>query len=132
MSLRQILGPNVKKLYHSIGEVSEITGLKPYVLRYWETEFPNLSPAKNRAGNRIYTEENINTILEIKRLLYDERFTIEGARQFLKNDQTNSRITTEETSSSANLIREKQQARKVLEDLQESLTDLLEFIQNQR
>ena len=132
MSLRQILGPNVKKLYHSIGEVSEITGLKPYVLRYWETEFPNLSPAKNRAGNRIYTEENINTILEIKRLLYDERFTIEGARQFLKNDQSNSRIAPEETSSSANLIREKQQARKVLEELQESLADLLELIQNQR
>lgn len=131
MSLRQLLGPNVKKLYHSIGEVSEITGLKPYVLRYWETEFPNLSPAKNRAGNRIYTEENINTILEIKRLLYDERFTIEGARQFLKNDQSNSRLA-EETSSSANLIREKQQARKVLEELQESLSDLLEFIQNQR
>ncbi len=129
--MRQILAPNVKKLYHSIGEVSEITGLKPYVLRYWETEFTNLSPAKNRAGNRIYTEENIDTILEIKRLLYDERFTIEGARQFLKNDQSNSRMA-EETSSSANLIREKQQARKVLEELQESLTDLLEFIQNQR
>ena len=129
--MRQPLAPEVKKLYYSIGEVSEITGLKPYVLRYWETEFPNLSPGKNRAGNRTYTEENINTILEIKRLLYDERFTIEGARQYFKNDQADSQ-STGRSISAAGLIREKDLARKALEDVQESLSDLIELIRRQK
>jgi len=118
-------------LYYSIGEVSEITGLKPYVLRYWETEFPNLSPGKNRAGNRTYTEENINTILEIKRLLYDERFTIEGARQYFKNDQADSQ-STGRSISAAGLTREKDLVRKALEDVQESLNDLIELIRRQK
>ena len=129
--MRQPLAPEVKKLYYSIGEVSEITGLKPYVLRYWETEFPNLSPGKNRAGNRTYTEENINTILEIKRLLYDERFTIEGARQYFKNDQADSQSTGRSTSA-AGLTREKDLVRKALEDVQESLNDLIELIRRQK
>jgi DNA-binding transcriptional MerR regulator len=129
--LRQLLAPDVKKLYYSIGEVSEITGLKSYVLRYWETEFTNLSPGKSRAGNRVYTEENINTILEIKRLLYDERFTIEGARQYFKNDQSNNR-SIDRSVSPASLIREKELARKALRDVQESLTDLIELINRQK
>jgi len=74
----------IKKLYYPIGEVSEITGLKQYVLRYWETEFPSLAPAKNRAGNRIYRDKDIRLIQYIKYLLYDKRFTIEGAKQKLK------------------------------------------------
>ena len=129
--MRQPLAPEVKKLYYSIGEVSEITGLKPYVLRYWETEFPNLSPGKNRAGNRTYTEENINTILEIKRLLYDERFTIEGARQYFKNDQADSQSTGRSISATG-FTREKDLARKALEDVQESLNDLIELIRRQK
>ena len=129
--MRQLLAPDVKKLYYSIGEVSEITGLKSYVLRYWETEFTNLSPGKNRAGNRVYTEENINTILEIKRLLYDERFTIEGARQYFRNDQSNNRSIGRSVSP-ASLIREKELARKALRDVQESLADLIELINGQK
>ncbi|MBA7712595.1 hypothetical protein ES703_121576 [subsurface metagenome] len=129
--MRQILAPDVKKLYYPIGEVSEITGLKSYVLRYWETEFPNLSPGKNRAGNRVYTEENINTVLEIKRLLYDERLTIEGARQYFRNDQSNSQSVGRSVSP-ASLIREKELARKALKDVQESLTDLIELISRQK
>ncbi len=129
--MRQLLAPDVKKLYYSIGEVSEITGLKPYVLRYWETEFTNLSPGKNRAGNRVYTEENINIVLEIKRLLYDERFTIEGARQYFKNDQSNSQSIGRSVAP-ASLIREKELARKALRDVQESLTDLIELINRQK
>lgn len=74
----------IKKLYYSIGEVSKITDLKQYVLRYWESEFPQLSPAKNRAGNRIYRDKDIELILFIKSLLYDRKYTIEGARQKLK------------------------------------------------
>ena len=130
--MRQLLAPDVKKLYYSIGEVSEITGLKPYVLRYWETEFPNLSPGKNRAGNRVYTEENINIILEIKRLLYDERFTIEGARQYFRNDQSNNSQPIGRSVSPASLIREKELARKALRDVQESLADLIELINRQK
>ncbi len=74
----------VKKLYYSIGEVSELTGLKQYVLRYWETEFPHLKPNKNSAGNRIYRQNDIDNLLEIKKLLHEEKFTIKGAKQYLK------------------------------------------------
>jgi len=75
----------IKKLYYSISEVSKITDLEQYVLRYWESEFEQLSPAKNRAGNRIYTNKDINLILFIKKQLRDERYTIEGAKQVLRN-----------------------------------------------
>ena len=71
----------IKKLYYSIGDVSEITGLKQYVLRYWETEFPSLRPKKNRAGNRAYRQSDIDTVLRIKDLLYAQKYTIEGARK---------------------------------------------------
>lgn len=73
----------IKKLYYSISEVSKITDLEQYVLRYWETEFEQLKPAKNRAGNRIYTNRDIKLILYIKKLLREERYTIEGAKQIL-------------------------------------------------
>jgi DNA-binding transcriptional MerR regulator len=74
----------IKKLYYSISEVSKIADLEQYVLRYWESEFEELKPAKNRAGNRIYTNRDIKLILYIKKLLRDERYTIEGAKQVLK------------------------------------------------
>jgi DNA-binding transcriptional MerR regulator len=76
---------SIKKLYYSISEVSKITDLEQYVLRYWESEFDHLKPSKNRAGNRIYTNRDIQLILFIKKLLRDERYTIEGAKQVLKN-----------------------------------------------
>jgi DNA-binding transcriptional MerR regulator len=75
----------IKKLYYSISEVSKITSLEQYVLRYWETEFEQLKPSKNRAGNRIYTNREIKTILYIKKLLREERYTIEGAKQVLQS-----------------------------------------------
>ena len=75
---------DIKKLYYSISEVSEVTRLKQYVLRYWETEFSQLKPGKNRAGNRIYRSHDVDTIMEIKSLLYDRKFTIKGAQQYLK------------------------------------------------
>ncbi len=75
---------NIKKLYYSIGEVSNIVGVKQYVLRYWESEFSALSPSKNRAGNRVYREKDILLIKFIKHLLYEKKFTIEGAKQKLK------------------------------------------------
>ena len=73
----------IKKLYYSIGEVSKMTELKAYVLRYWETEFKQLKPPKNRAGNRTYRQSDIDLILFIKDLLYTKKFTIEGARHQL-------------------------------------------------
>ena len=76
--------PQIKKLYYSIGEVADLTALKPYVLRYWETEFSALKPTKNRAGNRIYKDKDIKIIFHIKYLLYDQKYTIEGARNQLK------------------------------------------------
>jgi len=78
------LAPTIKKLYYSISEVSEITELKAYVLRYWETEFGQLNPPKNRAGNRTYRQKDIEIILKIKDLLYDKKYTIDGARNILK------------------------------------------------
>ncbi|MER3524285.1 MAG: MerR family transcriptional regulator [Ignavibacteria bacterium] len=75
----------IKKLYYSISEVSKITDLEQYVLRYWESEFDELKPQKNRAGNRIYTNRDIKLILYIKKLLREERYTIEGAKKMLKS-----------------------------------------------
>ena len=73
----------LKKLYYSISEVSKITDLEQYILRYWETEFEQLKPSKNRAGNRIYTNKDIKLILKIKKLLREEKYTIEGAKKIL-------------------------------------------------
>ena len=67
--------------FFSIGEVCELTGLKPHVLRYWESQFRFLSPAKNRSGNRVYQRREVELIMLVKHLLYDEKYTIEGARQ---------------------------------------------------
>lgn len=72
------------KLYFRIGDVSRLTGVKAYVLRYWETEFPMLSPKKSGTNQRLYRRKDVETVLEIKRLLYDKRFTIEGARTHLQ------------------------------------------------
>jgi DNA-binding transcriptional MerR regulator len=71
------------KLYFRIGEVSELADTKPYVLRYWETEFPSLKPGKSATGHRLYRRPDVEMVFEIKRLLYDEGFTIEGARKYL-------------------------------------------------
>jgi DNA-binding transcriptional MerR regulator len=72
-----------EKLYFRIGEVSKLTHTKAYVLRYWETEFPTLKPGKSSTGHRLYRRRDIEMVLEIRRLLYGEGFTIEGARKLL-------------------------------------------------
>src|SRR5271156_2651737 len=71
------------KLYFRIGEVSRLAGIKPYVLRFWETEFSTLGPKKSGKGHRLYRRKDVELVLEIKRLLYDKRYTIEGARKYL-------------------------------------------------
>ncbi len=75
--------PIAKKVYYSIGEVCDLTGLKPHVLRYWETQFDVLNPTKNRAGNRVYRSKEIEIILLVKHLLYEKKYTIEGANNRL-------------------------------------------------
>jgi DNA-binding transcriptional MerR regulator len=72
------------KLYFRIGEVSRLAGIKPYVLRFWETEFSSLGPKKSGKGHRLYRRKDVELVLEIKRLLYEKRYTIEGARKFLE------------------------------------------------
>lgn len=75
------------KLFFKIGEVCELTDIQPYVLRYWETEFPTLAPAKNSSGQRIYRRRDIETVMRIKELLYGEGFTVAGARKKIEQEQ---------------------------------------------
>jgi len=74
------------KLFFRIGEVSALLGLEPYVLRYWESEFPSLSPKKSGTGHRLYRRKDVELLLRIKHLLYEKRFTIDGARQYLHEE----------------------------------------------
>jgi len=83
MATRAHERPEPVQEFFSIGEVCELTDLKPHVLRYWESQFRFLNPAKNRSGNRVYQRREIELILLVKHLLYDEKYTIEGARQKL-------------------------------------------------
>ena len=76
----------MKKLYYSIGEVSDITDVEAHVLRYWETVFDELSPKKNKAGNRVYKESDIETILKLKELIQEKKYSTEGAQQVLAKD----------------------------------------------
>lgn len=79
------------KMYYSISEVARMLDLEAYVLRFWEKEFPQLHPKKNRAGNRTYQRKDIEQLLQIKHLLYDRGFTIEGARNYLKSTRKDSK-----------------------------------------
>lgn len=76
--------PNLTKIYYRIGEVAEIVGVEPHVLRYWETEFRSVRPQKSAKGQRVYTRGHIETLLKVKELLYGHRFTIAGARARLR------------------------------------------------
>ena len=113
----------IKKLYYSIGDVSQMTGLKQYVLRYWETEFSILSPEKNKAGNRRYRKEDIKIIRHIKELLYDKKFTIRGAKQYLKDYYKN-----KDTDSSIVNISSQTVDREFLMDLKEKLEETLDLL----
>ena len=117
---------DIKKLYYSISEVSEITGLKQYVLRYWETEFSQLKPEKNRAGNRIYRSHDIDAIIEIKSLLYDRKFTIKGAQQHLKypSEQSSQLIEKKNILKLSNII-----DIQTLKDLKQGLNDLIKLVE---
>ena len=83
------------KEYYSISEVCDLVGLRPHVLRYWETQFPVLNPSKNRSGNRVYQRKEIKVILFVKQLLYEEKYTVEGAKQRLEQLRKGGELITE-------------------------------------
>jgi DNA-binding transcriptional MerR regulator len=106
--------------FFSIGEVCEITELKPHVLRYWESQFRFLNPAKNRSGNRVYQRKEIELILLVKHLLYTEKFTIEGARQKVDEHRKSGDLRLA-TRATLNV--------ETVESLERELRDLLALLQ---
>lgn len=116
----------LKKLYYSISEVSKLTGLEQYILRYWETEFEQLKPGKNRAGNRIYTNKDIKLILQIKRLLREEKYTIEGAKKIIDGFLTEipGPVTSTEIKYENPQVSGPRSLKKDLEEIKNILTQL--------
>ncbi len=83
-----------KKLYFRIGEVSKICGVRPYILRYWQSQFSEINPSKTRSQHRLYRRKDVELILEIKKLLYEEKYTITGAKKRLKGLTDNDRVSS--------------------------------------
>jgi len=118
------------KLYFRIGEVSRLAGIKPYVLRFWETEFSSLGPKKSGKGHRLYRRKDVELVLEIKRLLYDKRYTIEGARKFLESRPRETGKSTDGTvkkskRSQGDLFSD---ASPVLDRIRKELTEILQIL----
>jgi DNA-binding transcriptional MerR regulator len=111
------------KLYFKIGEVSELLGVEAYVLRYWETEFPVLSPKKSGTGHRLYRRKDVELLLRIKHLLYDKRFTIEGARQSLHSEAKAPKQTRSPKRVQAELF-----ATDPLPDIRRELQEILQLL----
>jgi DNA-binding transcriptional MerR regulator len=107
------------KLYYSISEVAEQAGVKPYVLRFWEKEFPQLKPKKNRSGNRSYQQKDIDLISQIKHLLYEEGFTIEGAK---------SKLRELKQSDVGDVVAEKMRLQKLLGEVRKEISALLKLL----
>jgi DNA-binding transcriptional MerR regulator len=107
--------PSPVQQFFSIGEVCTLTDLKPHVLRYWESQFRFLSPAKNRSGNRVYKSREVELIMLVKHLLYAEKFTIEGARQRLDHYRRTGEL--KETARQAMRIETVRQVQRTLEDV---------------
>jgi DNA-binding transcriptional MerR regulator len=124
------------KLYFRIGEVSRLAGVKQYVLRYWETEFPALTPKKSGSNHRLYRRKDVELILEIKRLLYEKRYTIEGARNLLNpRSQPDHPSGTPRNRTDARRIKPRsdqgilfQQPPDALADIRKELVEILELL----
>ena len=123
--------PIPNKLFFKIGEVCEITDTQPYVLRYWESEFPALAPAKNSSGQRIYRRRDIETVLRIKQLLYEEGFTIAGAKKRLETEMAGRGNTPQ--SQAAAVVQSEESAddptRKALQEVRETLREILTLLE---
>jgi DNA-binding transcriptional MerR regulator len=119
------------KLYFRIGEVSRLAGIKPYVLRFWETEFSSLGPKKSGKGHRLYRRKDVELVLEIKRLLYEKRYTIEGARKFLESRPREAALKSSDGASKkikrnqGDLFRD---GSPVLEQIRKELAEILEIL----
>lgn len=109
--------------YFSIGEVCALTELKPHVLRYWETQFRVLSPAKNRSGNRVYARREVELVLLVKHLLYTEKYTVDGARQKLDEHRRGRALRGAARQALA---------REVAETLERDLRDVLDLLEGRR
>jgi len=125
------------KLFFKIGEVCELTDTQPYVLRYWESEFPSLAPAKNSSGQRIYRRRDIETVLRIKELLYEEGFTIAGAKKRLESEMTGKGTTPQSqaaattaanTPEAAQPGEEDDKTRAALKEVKNTLREILTLL----
>jgi DNA-binding transcriptional MerR regulator len=117
--------------YYRIGEVSRLTALKPFVLRYWETEFPMLQPVKSPSGHRLYRQEDVDLVLKIKRLLYDEGFTIAGARRHFRElgDGGGEAVESGMAATGSGDAPKTQLSRKMLLDLRDGLRSFLTLLE---
>jgi len=113
--------PSDSKLYYSISEAASLTKIKPHVLRYWETQFKMLRPRKNKAGNRMYKKRDLKLIMMIKELLYDQGFTITGARKKLQDERDAIKdqleFTFDDVDRAAMLLEVKRELKEILRDL---------------
>ena len=121
---------SIKKLYYSISEVSKITDIEQYVLRYWETEFEQLTPQKNRAGNRIYTNKDIRLILYIKELLREKKYTIEGAKKILEDYEQEKKPIIEVKEKKVQTDSDIIEVEKNIPSLKEDLEEIKDFLKH--
>ena len=110
------------KEFFSIGDVCELTGLKPHVLRYWESQFTVLSPAKNRSGNRVYQRREVELIMLVKQLLYEEKYTIDGARRRLLELRKDKSLRAEASSAYRS---------RAAAELEQELLDIIAILEDQ-
>jgi len=120
-----------EKALFRIGEVSRITATKPFTLRFWEQEFPTLQPVKTPSGRRLYRREDIDTVFEIKRLLYEDGFTIPGARKYLAGQNGAAAPSVPRELSSAPSRPPSKAFRKTLLDLREELAAILTLLERE-
>jgi DNA-binding transcriptional MerR regulator len=112
------------KLYRSISEVSELVGVKPHVLRYWETQFSMLRPRKNRAGNRMYRPDEVRLLLRIREYLYDRRYTIAGARRKLLEERRDAAAATPDAPVASAEAERRATVREIGAELRQLLKEL--------
>lgn len=121
--------PIPDKLYFKIGEVANIVGVKPYVLRYWETEFPDIAPSKSKSKQRLYKRKEVEMILKIRDLLYKEKFTIDGARNRLKEGGRRGKMKSAEKEKQIHLpLKSSQGSKGILVELKKHLLELQKML----
>ena len=118
-----MIAPRPMQEFFSIGEVCALTDLKPHVLRYWESQFRFLSPAKNRSGNRVYKSREVEMILLVKHLLYAEKYTIDGARQRIEHFRRTGELKKEAARAAS---------RQTLEEIDSALEGVIEILDGKR